>query len=89
MRASQFSEEQMLHLLHQAERGEQPIGVLCRELGISEQTFYRWRQKFGGITVPATQRLRELEQENVRLKRLLAERDLEVDALKVLLATKS
>jgi putative transposase len=89
MRASQFSEEQILHLLHQAERGEQPIGVLCRELGISEQTFYRWRQKFGGITVPATQRLRELEQENVRLKRLLAERDLEVDALKVLLATKS
>lgn len=89
MRASQFSEEQILHLLHQAERGEQPIGVLCRELGISEQTFYRWRQKFGGITVPATQRLRELEQENVRLKRLLAERDLEVDALKVLLAKKS
>jgi putative transposase len=89
MRASQFSEEQILQLLHQAERGEQPIGVLCREVGISEQTFYRWRQKFGGITVPATQRLRELEQENVRLKRLLAERDLEVDALKVLLATKS
>jgi putative transposase len=89
MRASQFSEEQILHLLHQAERGEQPIGVLCRELGVSEQTFYRWRQKFGGMTVPDTRRLRELEQENVRLKRLLAERDLEVDALKVLLAKKS
>jgi putative transposase len=89
MRASQFSEEPILHLLHQAERGEQPIGVLCRELGMSEPTFDRWRQKFGGITVPATQRLRELAKENVRLKRLLAERDLEVDALKVLLAKKS
>jgi putative transposase len=89
MRASRFSEEQILHLLHQAERGEQPIGMLCREHGISEQTFYRWRQKLGGMTVPDTQRLRELEKENARLKRLLAERDLEVDALKVLLAKKS
>jgi putative transposase len=43
MRASQFSEEQILHLLHQAKRGEQPIGVLCREHGISEKTIYRWR----------------------------------------------
>jgi putative transposase len=56
MRASRFSEEQIVHLLHQAERGEQSIGVLCREHGISEQTFYRWRQQFGGMTVPATQR---------------------------------
>ena len=89
MRASQFSEAQILHLLHQAERGEQPIGVLCRELGIREQTVSRGRQKFGGMTVPDTQRLRALEKANVRLKRLLAERALEVDALKVLLATKS
>jgi putative transposase len=89
MRASRFSEEQILHLLHQAERGEQPLGALCREHAISEQTFYRWRQKFGGITVPDTQRLRELEKEHARLKRLLAERDLEVEALKVLLVKKS
>jgi putative transposase len=89
MRASRFSEEQILHLLHRAERGEQPIGALCREHGISEQTFYRWRKKFGGMTIPDTQRLRQLEKENARLKRLLAERDLEVDALKVLLAKQS
>ena len=89
MRACRFSEEQIVHLLHQAERGEQSIGVLCREHGISEQTFSRWRQKFGGMTVPDTQRLRELAQKNARLKRLLAERDLEVDALKGLLAKKS
>jgi putative transposase len=89
MRASRFSEEQIIHLLQQAERGEQAIGVLCREHGISEQTFYRWRKQFGGMTVSDAQRLRELEQENARLKRLLAERDLEVDALRVLLAKKS
>ena len=53
------------------------------------QTFYRWRQKFGGMTVPNAQRLRELEKEHARLKRLLAERDLEVDALKVLLVKKA
>jgi putative transposase len=89
MRASRFSEEQIIHLLQQAERGEQAIGVLCREHGISEQTFYRWRKQFGGMTVSDAQRLRELEKENARLKRLLAERDLEVDALRALLAKKS
>jgi putative transposase len=89
MKTSRFSEEQIIHLLQQAECGKQAIGVLCREHGISEQTFYRWRKKFGGMTVPDAQRLRELSRENARLKRLLAERDLEVDALKALLAKKS
>jgi putative transposase len=89
MKASRCSEEQLIHLLQQAERDEQPLGVLCREHGSSEQTFYRWRKKFGGMTVPDTQRLRELENENARLKRLLAERDLEVDALRAWLAKKS
>lgn len=56
MRARRCSEEQILPLLYQAERGEQPIGALGREHGISEQTFSRWRQKFGGMTVPDTQR---------------------------------
>ena len=89
MRASRFSEEQIIHLLQQAERGEQSISTLCRALGMTETTFDRWRQKFGGITVSDAQRLRELEKENTRLKRLLAERDLEVDALKALLAKQS
>jgi putative transposase len=89
MKVSRFSDEQIIDLLQQAERGEQPIGMLCREHGISEQTFYRWRKKFGGMTIPDTQRLRELEKENGRLKRLLAERDLEVDALRAVLAKKS
>jgi putative transposase len=89
MRARRFSEEQIIQLLQQAERGEQSIGMLCRAHGITETTLYRWRQKFGGMTVSDAQRLRELERENARLKRLLAERDLEVDALKGLLAKKS
>jgi putative transposase len=89
MRASRFSEEQIIHLLQQAERGEQPVGMLCRAHGITETTFYRWRKQFGGMTVSDAQRLRELEKENSRLKRLLAERDLEVDALRALLAKKS
>lgn len=63
--------------------------MLCRVHSITETTFYRWRKKFGGMTVPDAQRLRELEKENARLKRLLAERDLEVDVLKAVLAKKS
>jgi putative transposase len=74
--------------LQQAEHGEQSVGALCREHGITEPTFYRWCKKFGGMTIPDAQRLRELEKENARLKRLLADRDLEVDALKALLAKK-
>lgn len=89
MQASQFSAEQIIAILQQAERGDQSIGALCRQHGIAETTFYRWRKKFGGMTVSEAQRLRELAKENARLKRLLAERDLEVDALKELLAKKS
>jgi putative transposase len=87
--ASQFSAEQIIAILQAAERGEQSIGAICRQHGIAETTFYRWRKKFGGMTVSEAQRLRELEKENSRLKRLLAERDLEVDLLKELLGKKS
>jgi len=89
MKASRLSAEQIIQLWQWAERDEQPIGVLCREQGISEQTCYRWRQKVGGLTVPDTQRWRGLAKKTIRLKRLLAARDLEVDALKALRATKS
>ena len=88
MKASQFSEEQIVQILQQAERDDQSIGTICRSHGIAEATFYRWRKKFGGMTQNEVQRLRELEKENSRLKRLLAERDLEVDALKELLSKK-
>jgi putative transposase len=88
MKTNQFSPEQIIKILQQAERGEQPISALCREHAISETTFYRWRQHYGGMTVAEVHRLKELEKENARLKRLLAERDLEVDTLKELIAKK-
>jgi putative transposase len=75
-----------VQILQQVERNDQTIGAVCRAQGITETTFYRWRKRFGGMTVSEVHRLRELEKENSRLKRLLAERDLEVDALKELLA---
>lgn len=88
MKQRRFTEEQIVRILQQAERAEQTIGALCRDHGISENTFYRWRQKYGGLGVAETQRLRELEKENARLKRLLAESRLELDAAKELLAKK-
>jgi putative transposase len=81
MKANQFSPEQIIKILQQAEKGEQTIGAICREHGITETTFYRWRKQYSGMTVAEVQRLKELEKENTRLKRLLAERDLEVDTL--------
>ena len=89
MKTSQFSTEQIIKILDQAEREEQSISAICRAYAISETTFYRWRKQFGGLTVAEAQRLKELEKENARLKRLLAERDLEVDALQELLAKKA
>ena len=89
MKASQFSDEQIVQILQQAERDDQTIGAVCRAHNIAETTFYRWRKQFGGMTVAEAQRLRELEKENTRLKRLLAERDLEVDALKEFIAKKA
>ena len=88
MKQGQFSQEQIVAILHQAEKSEQTIQAICREHTITETTFYRWRKIYGGMTVSETHRLKELERENSRLKRLLAERDLEVDALKEYLAKK-
>lgn len=79
MKISRFTEEQIITILREAVTGEQTIGSVCRAHGISENTFYTWRKKYGGVDVAAVKRLRELEQENARLKRLLAKRDLELD----------
>ena len=88
MKQGQFSQEEIVSILQLAERGETTVRDLCREKGITETTFYRWRRAYGGMTVPETQRLKELEKENARLKRLLAERDLAIDALQEYLAKK-
>ena len=82
MKQGQFSNEQIVALLQEAEKGDKPIIELCKDKGISEATFYAWRKKFGGMQTGDVQRLKELEKENARLKRLLAERDLELDVVK-------
>lgn len=89
MRKSRFTEEQIVAILKQADAGEKTVEQLCRGHGISENTFYRWRRRYGGMGIPELRRQRQLERENARLKRLLAERDLEIDALRELLAKKS
>jgi putative transposase len=72
MRTSQFTEQQVVAALRQAENGT-PIGEVCRKLGISEQTFYRWKRKFAGMGIAELRRLRQVEDENRRLKQLVAD----------------
>ena len=74
--------EQIVGILQEAEKGEKKIADLCREKGISANTFYVWKRKFGALQTSDVKRLRELERENARLKRLLAERDLDIDILR-------
>jgi putative transposase len=82
-----FSEEQIIGFLKQAEAGV-PVMELCRQYGFSDASFYTWRAKFGGMTVPDAKRLKELESENARLKRLLAESILDAEALRSVLGRK-
>ena len=88
MKTNQHTAEQIIKILEQADKGDQTIGAICHTHSISENTFYRWRKTYGGMSVHEVQRLKDLEKENARLKRLLAERMLEVDALKELLGKK-
>lgn len=88
MKTSIFTEEQIVQILRAAETGEQTMGRICRAHSLAENTFYKWRKNYGGVDVAAIKRLRELEPENARLKRILAERDLELDVIKEVLAKK-
>ncbi len=81
-----FSEEQIVAILREAETGDRSIGEVCRAHSVSESAFYRWRHHYGGMQLPEVKRLKDLEKENARLKRLLADRCLEVDAMKDVLA---
>jgi putative transposase len=82
MKKSRFTDEQIINFLKQAEGGV-PVKELCRKHGFSDATFYKWRGRLGGMDVAEARRLRELEGENSKLKKLLAEAMLDIEALKV------
>ena len=87
MKKSRFSDEQIIGFLRQAEAG-MGIPELCRSGRFRQATFYKWRAKFGGMQVSEAQRLRELESENAKLKKLLAEAHLDIHALKSVFGVK-
>ena len=80
MKKSRFSEEQMVAILREADRGS--VAEVARKHKVSEQTLYTWRKKFGELEPADIKRLRELEAENAKLKRMVAEREMAIDTLK-------
>jgi putative transposase len=83
-----FSEEQIVGFLREAELGTKTVEQLSREHGFSQNSFYTWKRKYGVMAEPDVKRMRELEKENARLKRLLAERDVEIDVMKEIIEKK-
>lgn len=80
MKKSRYSDSQIIQILKQAEAGT-PVSELCREHGMSDATFYKWRARFGGMDVSMMARLKELEEENRRLKKMYAEERLKAEVL--------
>lgn len=87
MKTSRFSDSQILSILKQAEAGT-PVPEICREIGISSATFYKWRSKYGGMDASLMARLKELEDENRRLKKMYAEERLKAEIIKEALEKK-
>jgi putative transposase len=87
MKKTKFSEEKIAYILRQVEAGKPAVEV-CREHGISEQTFYRWKKKYGGMGVAELRRLRQLEEENSKLKQLVADLSLDKHMLQEVITKK-
>ncbi len=87
MKKSRFTEQQIVYAIKQVEAGV-PVTELCRKYGVSQQTFYRWRRKYGGLAPSELQRLKELERENTQLKKLVADLSLDKRILQDVLARK-
>ena len=87
MKKSRFTDSQIIAVLKQAEAGT-PVPELCREHGISSATFYKWRSKFGGMDASMMSRMKELEEENRRLKKMYAESQMSAEILKEALSKK-
>jgi putative transposase len=87
MKKSRFSEEQIIGILREA-GGNSPVKVVCAKHNVSEATFYNWKKKYGGMDVSEARRLRALEEENGRLKRLVADQAVQMQILKEINAKK-
>ena len=87
MKGKRFTEEQIIRVLKEAESGLK-VSDLCRQHGISEATYYRWKSKYGGLEVSEAKRLRALEEENRRLKQLVADKELDILGLRAALSKK-
>ena len=87
MKRSRFTDQQIALALQQAEQGT-AVGEVIRKMGISEQTFYRWKKKFGGLTPSEVRKLRQLEEENARLRRLVADLSLDKEMLQEVIRKK-
>jgi putative transposase len=87
MKKKRFTEAQIVSILHQQEAGKS-VKDIAREHGISDATFYNWKAKYGGMQISDVKRMKDLEEENSRLKRIVANQTLEIDAIKTVLEKK-